>query len=60
MIEYLAKFIPNLSEKNGPLRNLMKKDTPWQWNHEQQDAFRQLQEAWCEPPVLKYYDVESP
>lgn len=38
----------------------MKKDAPWQWNHEHQNAFRRMQEACCEPPVLKYYDAVNP
>ena len=57
MIQSLAKFIPNLSEKAQPLRNLLKKDAVWQRNHEQQKAFQDLQQACCEPPLLKYYDV---
>ncbi len=60
MIQFLAKFFPNLSDKAQPLRNLLKKDTPWQWNYEQQTAFRELQRACCELPVLKYYDVNKP
>ena len=60
MIQHLAKFIPKLSEKAQPLRNLLKKDTAWQWNHEQQKAFQDLQQACCEPPILKYYDVTKP
>ena len=60
MVQYLAKFIPNLSEKAGPLRNLLKKDTPWQWSHEHQTAFEQMQHACCEPPILKFYDVNQP
>ena len=59
MIQYLSKFITNLSEKSRPLRDLLKKDTPWQWNHEQRTAFRELKKACCEPPVHKYYDVDK-
>lgn len=31
MIQYLAKFIPNLSEVSAPLRKLLEKDTEWHW-----------------------------
>ena len=60
MIQYLAKFIPNVSEKAQPLHNLVKKGTAWQWNHEQQKAFQDLQQACCERPILEYYDVTKP
>lgn len=59
MIQHLVKFIPNLSQKSRPLRDIMKQDTSWQWNHEQQTAFRELKKACCQLPVLKYYDVNK-
>ena len=48
------------SEKAQPLHNLVKKGTAWQWNHEQQKAFQDLQQACCERPILEYYDVTKP
>ncbi|UYV69487.1 K02A2.6-like [Cordylochernes scorpioides] len=32
MITYLGRFIPNLSTLTVVLRNLLKKDVPWNWN----------------------------
>ena len=31
-IQYLSKFIPNLSEISAPLRKLLEKDTLWHWD----------------------------
>jgi hypothetical protein len=42
MIQYLAKFIPGLSEKSAPLRSLLKKNAAWQWNAEHQRAYEML------------------
>ena len=60
MIQYLGKFIPNLAEKSKPLRDLMRKDTPWVWNHEQEDAYDELKQACSKPPTLAFYDVNKP
>ena len=32
MVNYLAKFLPNLCNAMQPLANLNKKDTPWTWS----------------------------
>ena len=32
VIQYLSKFIPDLSDKAAPLRSLLKKNAAWQWN----------------------------
>ena len=34
MINYMGKFIPNLSERMAPLRQLTEKKTEWEWSHE--------------------------
>ena len=38
-VNYLAKFLPKLADCMEPLRRLTRKDTPWQWTQEQEDAF---------------------
>ena len=60
MIQYLAKFMPNLSEKAAPLRSLMKKDVTWQWNEEHRRAYQILKEDCSRQPTLRYYDVSKP
>jgi len=34
MVNYLSKFLPNLSTVIEPLRCLDRKDVPWHWEHE--------------------------
>lgn len=39
MINYMSKFVPNLSELRGPMRKLLVKDVHFSWDQQQQDAF---------------------
>lgn len=39
---YVAKFIPNMSQKAAPLRSLLEKDVEWQWEREHEQSFEQL------------------
>ena len=56
MINYLGKYIPNLSSLNKPLRQLLEKDVAWHWTEEHRKCFQQLKEVITKAPVLKYYD----
>lgn len=42
MINYLGKFILNLSEMSTSLCQLLHKDVVWSWTQHQQDAFEKL------------------
>ena len=44
MVTYLAKFIPNLSEATGTLRELLKESSEWVWGPPQQKAFGNLKQ----------------
>ena len=33
-VQYLMKHIPRLSEKTAPIRELLKKDSKWDWTEE--------------------------
>ena len=56
MINYLRKYIPNLSSLNKPLRQLLEKDVAWNWTEDHRKCFQQLKEVITKAPVLKYYD----
>ena len=60
MINYLGKFIPQLSEITAPLRELLKQDVEWQWMKQHQDAIDKLKEMVTKSPVLVFYDVNKP
>ena len=59
-VTYLSKFIPNLSELDAPLRELLKTDAVFDWQPAQEEAFIKLKEQCCSQPVLKYFDVKKP
>ena len=56
MINYLDKFMPNLSEKPALLRNLLEKDVLWSSSDKREECFCMLKKLVTESPVLKYYD----
>ena len=56
MVNYLGKFIPNLSNETSPLRQLLAKDVMWSFNQPQIDAVNRLKQLVTETPVLKFYN----
>ena len=60
MVNYLAKFLPNITELINPLLNLLKKEVPWNWSSSQQKSFDSVKEAITTAPVLAYYDPGKP
>uniref|UniRef100_A0A8D0D913 Reverse transcriptase/retrotransposon-derived protein RNase H-like domain-containing protein n=1 Tax=Sander lucioperca TaxID=283035 RepID=A0A8D0D913_SANLU len=60
MVNYLGKFIPNLSDIAAPLRQLTHKDAAWCWFPQHQQVFDRLKSCLSSSPVLSYYDVGKP
>ena len=54
-IQYLAKFLPRLSEKTDRLRKLLKKDSVWNWGKQQEEDFKNIKEMLTEEPCLAHY-----
>jgi hypothetical protein len=57
---FYRRFIQDFVTLARPLHDLTKKDIPWQWHPEQQQAFDALKQKFCEEPILKVYDPELP
>ena len=55
MVNYLGRFLPNLSDVLVPLHMLTKKDIPWTWSETQQCAFNKVKELITNAPVLTFY-----
>jgi len=49
---YYRRFVNGYSVITTPLNYLLKKDQPYQWTHECQEAFEQLKRALSTPPIL--------
>ena len=56
-INYLAKFLPKLSEVAQPLRNLTRANAQFIWSRQHDKAFEDMKKLVIQHPVLKYYDI---
>ena len=59
-IQYLSKYINNLSAQTDSLRQLLKKDTEWIWTGEHTKAFENLKQKITEIPCLAHYKSDYP
>lgn len=56
MVQYLARFIPHLSQDLAPLHALKSKG---EWSQECSQAFSNVKKKLTEPPVLTYYNCNE-
>ena len=59
-IQYLSKYIDNLSAQTDSLRQLLKKDNDWIWTEEHTLAFANLKQKITEIPCLARYNSDYP
>jgi hypothetical protein len=52
--------VANFSQIACPLHNLVKKEVKWQWTDKEEAAFRRLQEAITNAPVIVHADPSKP
>ena len=57
---YLARFIPKLSQVSEPLRKLLEADRVFQWGDTEQKAFVDLKTLISEDQLLNFFDVTKP
>ena len=60
LVQYYAKFLPNLASIMEPLYQLLRKEVGWEWNSQCQKAFDTVKVMLASPPVLAHYDVTLP
>lgn len=58
-VNYLGKFIKNLSEITAPMRMLLQDNVEFQWQSEQQQSFDKIKQILTSTPVLSFYDVNG-
>jgi len=58
LASYYRKFVKNFSSIVEPLNRLLKKNTPYVWSRDQNDAFETLKTHLITPPILAYPDFE--
>ena len=59
MTQYVSRFIPNYATITAPLRLLMRQDTPWKWEQEEQRALTELKEVLVGDQVMSYFDPKK-
>ena len=59
MATYLSRYIPNLSARMEPLRQLLTKDSEWFWGPEHDGAVKSVKEALTSAPVLQFFDAQK-
>ncbi|CCO35741.1 Retrotransposable element Tf2 155 kDa protein type 1 [Rhizoctonia solani AG-1 IB] len=57
---FVRRFIANFSQIARPLHNLVKKEVKWQWTDKEEHAFRELQKAIVNAPVIVHADPTKP
>lgn len=60
MVNYVAKWMPDLSTRTKPIRELLCDKNEWKWEYEQQHSFNEVKRMLTESPVLKFYDPNLP
>ena len=57
---YYQRFIRNYSDSTKPLNDLLRKDMPYEWNDEREQAFQNLKKKFISQPVLAIPDQTKP
>ncbi|UYV64600.1 hypothetical protein LAZ67_3001273 [Cordylochernes scorpioides] len=57
---YYRRLIPNYAHVAQPLNDLLKKDSTFNWNQEEQNAFEALKSTLISEPALGHFDYSSP
>eukprot|EP00731_Ephydatia_muelleri_P030921 Em0022g435a len=59
-VQFYGKFLPNLATITEPLHRLTKKDIPWRWGAEEQEAFQKLKDLLCTDTILVHFNPTLP
>ena len=60
LVNYYAKFIPNLSTVLHPLNRLLRQDVSWEWDELCEDSFKLAKQSLASSRVLVHYDSTLP
>jgi hypothetical protein len=57
---FYHRFIPGFSALVSPLLARTKKETPFLWTMQTEEAFQALKQAFTTAPILQHFDPEKP
>ena len=59
MTNYLARYLPHVTEVIHPLQNLLRKDVSWTWSENQEKAFQEVKKMIEADVKLAFYDPQK-
>ena len=59
MINFLGKYIPNLSSKTTCLRELLQHNKVFEWNASNEKEWKKLKETLTTEPVITFFDTSK-
>lgn len=59
LVNFYAKFLPNLAGQLEPLHQLLRKGSIWQWSRQCDECFRRCKQLLTKETVLELYDVKK-
>lgn len=59
MVNYYRKFLPHLTSTLTPSYNLLKRHTPWGWDHDEDRAIKRAKQPLTSAKVLTPYNPEQ-
>ena len=59
MANFMARYIPSLTDVLHPLHNLMKHKIPFSWSDNQQTAFKKVKRMLTDTPLSPYYNPDD-
>lgn len=60
MVNYLGRYIPNLSSKLVALRRLIPENVPWRWTSTEMNEFEKVKQDISDHTALQYYNIGEP
>ena len=60
LVNYYAKFLPDLATKLAPLYKLLKQDAKWKWLDQQEQSFQEVKQLLSTPNILVHFDDRKP
>ena len=58
-VQFYSKFLKDLSTITEPLHRLTRRNIPWQWGAEEEQAFVKLKRMLCQDTVLAHFDSQQ-
>ena len=60
LVNYYAKFLPDLATKLAPLYQLLQRDKNWEWSDQQEQSFQEVKQLLSSPNLLVHFDDQKP